>query len=162
MKLRIATINDAKLLEYWDTKQHVIDCDPEDPWDWKLELSKNVDWREQFVAELDGEPIGFIQIIDPLLEETHYWGKVPPNKRAIDIWIGEETHLGKGYGTVITELAIKKCFSNPKVTGILIDPLKTNVKSHRFYKRLGFEFIEKRNFNEVPCYVFELKRKSLT
>ena len=159
IKLRPATINDLELVKYWDTKQHVIDCDPDDEWNWEIELIRNPEWREQLVAELNGEPIGFLQIIDPFLEETHYWGDVQPNKRAIDIWIGEENNLNKGYGTTMMELAIQRCFQNPAIDGILIDPLKSNSNAHRFYERLGFEFIEERIFNEDACYIYELKRK---
>lgn len=159
IKLRPATINDLELVKYWDTKQHVIDCDPDDEWNWEIEFSRNPEWREQLVAELNGEPIGFLQIIDPFLEETHYWGDVEPNKRSIDIWIGEENNLNKGYGTTMMELAIQSCFQNPAIDGILIDPLKSNIKAHRFYERLGFEFIEERVFDETACYIYELKRK---
>lgn len=159
IKLRTASINDLELLKYWDTKQHVIDSDPDDEWNWEIELRQNPEWREQLVAELNGEPIGFLQIIDPYNEETHYWGEVEQNKRAIDIWIGEERNLNKGYGTIMMELAIQRCFLDPAVNGILIDPLKTNTKAHRFYERLGFEFIEEREFDETACYVYELKRK---
>lgn len=160
IKLRPASIDDLELVKYWDTKQHVIDCDPDEEWNWESELNQNPEWREQLIAELNEEPIGFIQIIDPYLEETHYWKDVLPNKRAIDIWIGEETNLNKGYGTTMMELAIQRCFQNPEVDGILIDPLKSNVKAHRFYKRLGFEFIEERMFDDTMCYVFELKREN--
>ncbi|MBX2829057.1 MAG: acetyltransferase [Flavobacteriaceae bacterium] len=158
--LRTATIDDLELLTYWDTQQHVIDSDPDDDWNWEVELKTDPEWREQLIAELDSEPIGFIQIIDPLLEETHYWGEVEPNKRAIDIWIGEEKHLNKGYGTIMMNLAIERCFKDDTVNGILIDPLKSNNKAQRFYKRLGFEFIEERAFNGTPCMVYELKRKN--
>ncbi|MEO1517647.1 MAG: GNAT family N-acetyltransferase [Bacteroidota bacterium] len=159
---RNAAITDLELLRYWDSKQHVIDSDPDDEWDWERELAYDPDWREQLVAELNGEPIGFVQIIDPHLEESHYWGSVPPTKRAIDIWIGEEHHLNKGYGTEMMRLAIKRCFANPSVDGILIDPLKTNVKAHRFYERLGFVFQEERSFNGTSCYVFELTKQVAT
>ena len=159
IKLRPATIDDLELVEYWDTKQHVIDSDPDDEWNWKKELKRTPEWREQLIAELAGEPIGFIQIIDPYLEETHYWGKVEPDKRAIDIWIGEERNLNKGYGTIMMKLAIERCFRNESVDGILIDPLKSNLKAHRFYERLGFEFVEEREFDGTLCLVYELKRK---
>ncbi len=158
MKLRLASIQDLKLLKYWDAKQHVVDSDPEDDWNWEIELNRNPVWREQLVAEKDHQPIGFVQIIDPFLEETRYWGEVARNKRAIDIWIGEENDLGKGYGTKMMKLAIERCFADPTVTGILIDPLKSNVRAHKFYLKLGFEFIEEREFDEVPCFVYELKR----
>jgi len=159
MKLRPATPKDLDLVRYWDTKQHVIDCDPDDDWNWEVELNRNPLWREQLVAELDNEPIGFIQIIDPHFEETHYWGNIGPNKRAIDIWIGEEYNLNLGYGTLMMKLAIERCFINPDVNEIMVDPLKTNTKAHRFYKRLGFDFIKERKFDGINCYIFAISRK---
>lgn len=156
--LRPATIDDLSLLKYWDTQQHVIDCDPDDEWDWEKELPAIHSWREMLVAELNENPIGFIQIIDPFEEETHYWGKVEKNIRAIDIWIGEAENLGKGYGTKMMQLAIDKCFANPRVTKILIDPLQSNVKAQRFYEKIGFTFLEERVFDDVTCCVYELKR----
>jgi len=160
IQLRTATIADIELLKYWDTKQHVIDSDPDDEWNWEVELKQNPEWREQLIAELNLEPIGFIQIIDPYFEETHYWGKVALNKRAIDIWIGEKNNLNKGYGTIMMKLAIQRCFQNQEVDSILIDPLKSNTKAHRFYEKLGFEFIEERLFGKNSCCVYELKRVS--
>ncbi|MDB4292762.1 acetyltransferase [Maribacter sp.] len=157
--LRPATIEDLKLLEYWDTKPHVIASDPDDDWNWEIELNRYPKWRAQLIAELNKEPIGMVQIIDPYEEETQYWGTVDKNKRAIDIWIGEAQNLNKGYGTTMMKMAIQRCFENPMVNGILIDPLKSNTKAHRFYKRLGFEFVEERKFDETACYVYELKRK---
>lgn len=158
ISFRLATLEDLPTLQYWDTQAHVLASDPDTDWEWELELPKEVEWREQWVAELDGKPMGFLQIIDPQQEETHYWGKVSPNWRAIDIWIGEAENLNKGYGTQMMHWAFDRCFANPKVKGILIDPLKRNVSAHRFYKRLGFKFKEERIFGEDECYVFELKR----
>ncbi|MFN7117680.1 MAG: GNAT family N-acetyltransferase [Saprospiraceae bacterium] len=157
--LRNATINDLALLQYWDEQPHTIESDPNDDWEWEVELNHFPPWREQLVAELDGRPIGFIQIIDPEEEESHYWGEVAPNLRAIDIWIGEASDLGRGYGTVMMQLAIERCFANPAVTAILIDPLESNVKAQRFYERLGFQFVEKRTFNEDECRVYRLERQ---
>jgi aminoglycoside 6'-N-acetyltransferase len=160
IQLRPATIADLTTLQYWDTQQHVIDAAPDDDWNWEEELLRTPAWRAFLMAELDEVPIGFIQIIDPFEEETHYWGKVEKNKRALDIWIGEASNLNKGYGTIMMKLAIERCFSNPEVNGILIDPLKTNTKAHRFYERLGFKFVEERTFDGSDCYVYELKRNS--
>ncbi len=55
-------------------------------------------------------------------------------------------------------LAIERCFENQDITGILIDPLKSNTNAHRFYERIGFEFLEQRSFDDTGCYVYELKR----
>jgi len=161
ISLRKATIADLALLKHWDQQEHVIAADPNDDWEWETELPRELPWREQLIAELNQEPLGFIQIIDPYEEETHYWGKIDPNHRAIDIWIGERKNLGKGYGTKMMKLAIQQCFENAKVKSILIDPLAENVKAHRFYERLGFRFVEERIFGMDRCFVYELLRKEV-
>ena len=119
-------------------------------------------WREQLIAEADGVPIGFVQIIDPAEEESHYWGDAPANLRAIDIWIGEEAYLGRGHGTEIMRMAIDRCFAPPEVTAIIIDPLVSNTRSHRFYQRLGFAPIERRSFGADDCLVHRLDRAAWT
>lgn len=156
--LRTATQSDLELLNRWDQQPHVIASDPNDDWDWQVELSRKLDWREQLVAELDGRPIGFVQIIDPSREETHYWGDVPRNLRAIDIWIGEPDCLGRGFGTVMMKLAIDRCFADAEVTAVLIDPLASNTRAIRFYQRLGFRFVERRRFGDDACVVLKLDR----
>jgi len=160
IELRPATIDDLELLRHWDEQPHVIESGVDgDEWDWKNELEKKFAWREFLIAELDSRPIGFIQIIDPLLEESHYWGEsVEPDLRAIDIWIGEADCLGKGYGTRMMRLALERCFAPPEVTTVIIDPLASNVDAHRFYERLGFEFVERRQFGDDDCFVYRLER----
>ncbi|MEM7796231.1 MAG: GNAT family N-acetyltransferase [Cyanobacteria bacterium P01_C01_bin.118] len=158
--LRAATIKDLALLRHWDEQPHVMASDQDSDWKWEIELLQSPDWREQLIAELDGRPIGIIQIIDPALEDSHYWGDVVPNLRAIDIWIGEASELGKGYGTQMMRLALARCFADPAVTAVLIDPLASNTRAHRFYKRLGFRFVERRNFGADDCFVYQLKRET--
>jgi aminoglycoside 6'-N-acetyltransferase len=158
INLRSATPYDLDLLRHWDEQPHVLVSDPNDDWGWEVELNRTPHWREQLIAEIEGRPIGFIQIIDPALEDSHYWGKITENLRAIDIWIGEEADLGKGHGTQMMLLAIARCFAEPSVTGILVDPLASNTRAHRFYERFGFQFVERRRFGEDDCFVFRLNR----
>jgi aminoglycoside 6'-N-acetyltransferase len=158
MNLRSATPADLDLLRHWDEQPHVTASDPNDDWGWEVELERTPEWREQLIAEMDGRPIGFIQIIDPAREDSHYWGDVASDLRAIDIWIGEETDLGKGYGTKMMELAMARCFADLAVTAILIDPLANNTRAHRFYERLGFQFVERRQFGDDDCFVYRLNR----
>jgi aminoglycoside 6'-N-acetyltransferase len=158
ISLRLATIADLPTVLHWDEQPHVMDSDPDDDWNWAEELTRYPDWREQLVAELDGRPIGFVQIIDPALEESHYWGDCATDLRAIDIWLGEAADLGKGYGTIVMRQALERCFSTPSVSAVVIDPLATNVRAHRFYERLGFRFVERRQFNDSDCFVYRLER----
>ncbi|WP_036476822.1 GNAT family N-acetyltransferase [Myxosarcina sp. GI1] len=159
INLRIATIADLKLLQYWDKQPYIRASLGDDDWGWEIELDRTPNWREQLIAEIDGRPIGFIQIIDPAREDSHYWGKVEYNLRAIDIWIGKESDLGKGYGTKMMQLALARCFVNPLVTAVLVDPLASNTRVHRFYERLGFKFVKQRRFGNDDCFVYCLKRE---
>lgn len=159
IRLRDATINDLQILEHWDEQPHVIAAAPFDDWDWELELSKKHNWRELLVAELDGRPIGFIQIIDPAVEETHYWGEIEEGYRAIDIWIGESSDIGKGYGRAMMTEALNICFRNKDVHSVLIDPLSSNTDAIRFYERIGFTFLEDRQFDEDYCKVYIITRQ---
>jgi hypothetical protein len=65
MSLRPAAPADLALLRRWDEQPHVMASDPNDDWGWEVELGRSLDWREQLIAEVDGRPVGFIQIIDP-------------------------------------------------------------------------------------------------
>ena len=76
VRLRTATAADVSVLCHWDSKPHVAEATGGDePYDWKSELPRAVEWRAFLIAEVAGDPIGFIQIIDPAVEETHYWGQ---------------------------------------------------------------------------------------
>jgi aminoglycoside 6'-N-acetyltransferase len=167
IELRPATAADIPMLERWDHEPDVISATSDDPempkafgdLYWPDELSMQSPAYEYFIAALDGRPIGAMQIIDPHLEPTHYWGEIAPNLRAIDIWIGVAADRSKGYGTEMMRLALERCFADPAVTGIVIDPLASNVRAHRFYRRLGFRPIGRRMFGEDDCLVHELTRR---
>ena len=160
LALRPATPEDLALLRKWDEAPQVVAADPNDDWEWETELLRSPDWREFLIAEVDGRPIGFLQIIDPAREDSHYWGEdCPPALRAIDVWIGEADMLGQGHGTTMMRMAIARCFADPRVKAILIDPLAANVRAHRFYERLGFRFVGPRSFGQDDCFVYRLARE---
>jgi len=164
--LRPATLTDVEILDYWNTQPQVISATTDDPraevaFDGASmadELAGQDAYNQYYIAELHGRPIGAMQIIDPHRERSHYWGEISPNLRAIDIWIGEPDCLGKGYGKSMMRLAFQLCFAEPAVTAIIIDPLASNVRAHRFYQRLGFKPVGRRRFGDDDCLVLELLR----
>lgn len=158
MRLRFAAPEDIPLLRRWDAAPHVIAAKGAESWGWERELARNPDWREQLIAEADHVPIGFVQIMDPARDDGHYWGDCPEGLRAIDIWIGEENYLGRGLGTQMMRMAIERCFADPTVDAILIDPMASNTRARRFYERLGFRFVENRRFGDDDCAVYRLER----
>jgi aminoglycoside 6'-N-acetyltransferase len=183
VKLRRATAEDAVWLDLWDKDEDVITCSTDDPnatiafedTEWAEELAAQDEHSYYLIAVVmgtdlfsvenrsvpitSGRPIGAMQICDPHLESSHYWGEIAPNLRAIDIWIGSPQDRGKGYGTEMMRLALEHCFADPRVTGIVIDPLASNERAHRFYRRMGFKPIGRRNFGRDDCLVHELTRR---
>jgi aminoglycoside 6'-N-acetyltransferase len=159
IQLREANIGDVEILKHWDEQPHVIAAAPNDAWDWEQELLRKHTWRELLIAEVDGRPIGFIQIIDPAEEETHYWGEIAPGYRAIDIWIGELSDTRKGYGQAMMTEALNICFRVRDVHSVLIDPLSSNTDAIRFYERIGFKFVENRQFDDDECKVYLITRQ---
>ena len=56
-------------------------------------------------------------------------------------------------------IALAECFADPRVTGIVIDPLASNERAHRFYRRMGFKAMGRRRFGRDDCLVHELTRR---
>jgi aminoglycoside 6'-N-acetyltransferase len=165
--IRVATQADVPTLARWDADPGVIACTTDDPSAkqafpgavWPDEIAANSNLTCYYIAELDGRPIGAMQVIDPHCEPTHYWGDIEPNLRAVDIWIGNSADRNMGYGALMMGAVIDACFADPAITAIVIDPLRSNTDAHRFYRRLGFKPLGRRLFNdEDDCLVHRLDR----
>lgn len=158
LNYRLAEASDQPILEAWDALPHVAANIPDDAWDWAEGLRQRPHWREQWIAELYGRPIGFMQVIDPAEEESGYWQPIGPGHRAIDIWIGPEDALGQGHGSAMMAWMLRRCFAASDVHTVLIDPLESNVRAHRFYQRLGFSPIGRRRLEGLDCLIHALDR----
>jgi aminoglycoside 6'-N-acetyltransferase len=165
--LRRATSADVRWLDVWDDDPAVVACSTDDPQataafagvSWADEVASQSDVYRYLIAEVDGRPIGAMNICDPHLEPTHYWGRIAPNLRAMDIWIGAAGDRGQGYGSEMMRLALERCFGDNRVRAVVIDPLASNERAHRFYRRLGFKPLGRRVFGDDDCLVHELKRR---
>lgn len=165
VRLRPATLDDVPVLERWDADPVVIAATTEDDTerafgglDWAEELALSSDVSYYLIAEVDGRPIGAMQVCDPHVEPTHYWGEIERNLRAIDIWIGSEADRNRGYGREMMFLAHERCFADPDVTAIVIDPLASNTRAVAFYRRLGYVLIGPRTFGDDDCLVLSMTR----
>jgi aminoglycoside 6'-N-acetyltransferase len=161
MRLRPARPADLPLLQRWDAAPHVAAAagDPEwNDWDWEGQLGRDVPWREMLIAEAEGRPVGFVQIIDPALEESHYWGDCAPDLRAIDIWIGEAHDIRRGFGRRMMGQALARSFADAAVSAVLVDPMADNAAAHRFYEAMGFRTVGPRTFGPDRCIVYSLER----
>jgi aminoglycoside 6'-N-acetyltransferase len=155
---RTATPADIPLLDLWDQKPHVSASDPDDGWGWDRLLGGALAGLETYICEVEGRPVGVVQILDTFVDASRYWGDTGPGFRALDIWIGPEDALGKGYGTAMIHKALSMCFLDATVHTVLIDPLVSNTDAIRFYQRVGFVFLENRWFDESHCAVHRFTR----
>lgn len=154
------------VLAQWDTDPDVIAATTDDGvadrafggLDWRDEIGQDSEVTYHLIAEVDGRPVGALQICDPHAEPTHYWGAIARGLRAIDIWIGNEADRNQGYGGEMMRLAHERCFADPSVTAIVIDPLASNTRAIAFYRRLGYVAVERRMFGDDDCLVLTLTR----
>ncbi|WP_029031045.1 GNAT family N-acetyltransferase [Salinarimonas rosea] len=161
MRLRPATSADLPTLRAWDDDPDIAaSSGADDAYDWAAEIPRVVDWREILIFEAQGRPVGVLVSIDPAREESHYWGDCGPGLRALDVWIGAASDRGRGFGAAMMRLALERCFADPSVTAVLLDPLAENVRACRFYERLGFRAVERRLFGEDDCVVYRLEREA--
>ena len=159
LTMRRATFSDVPMLMAWYARPHVAAIMGSGvERDWEAELNFPAEEYACFIAEADGRPIGCLEVVDPALERTRYWGELPEGFRSLDIWIGEPDMLGKGWGTQMMLWAIGQCFADPAVHTILLDPLESNEQARRFYKRIGFWERERRRFGQDDSIVCELTR----
>ncbi len=159
--LREATKADLALLKRWDSYEHTPP-DPDEGWNWEEELGAPSPGRRQIIAELDGRPLGFIQLLDLNHDVSGYWEHLerPAGHASIDIWIGEVEDLNKGYGREMMRQTIADLFADPAIHTILIDPQIDNEGAIRFYRRLGFQFIEEREIWDEDVLVHALTRQT--
>lgn len=161
LTLRSMRIDDVALLERWDDDPDVaaaLGGRGADWYDWRAELGRDVAWRELLIAEEDGRPIGFVQLIDAVEEETHYWGDPEPGTWAIDVWIGSPRDRSRGLGTDLMRAAIGRTFESHGAATIVVDPAVTNPRAIAFYRRLGFEPIGERAVDGDVCLVMRVSR----
>ena len=60
----------------------------------------------------------------------------------MDLFIGEEDYLNKGYGTKIVKQFEKKIFDEFNAKTIYIDPSVTNKRAIRCYEKAGISIYE--------------------
>jgi aminoglycoside 6'-N-acetyltransferase len=150
VELRPMRLEDVELLVGWDDDPDVATAlgRPGAAWyDWSIELSRNVRWRELLIAEEDGRPFGFVQLTDAREEESHYWGDVDEGVWTVDIWIGSPHDRGRGLCTEVVRQAVRRNFEQHGAASVLVDPKVTNRRAIAVYERLGFESTVERYFD---------------
>ena len=159
INFRTAHIGDAALLSSWDETPHMkVINSHSDWWNWPEELSHPGDWREMLIAELNGVPFGFLQLMNAGHDPHNYWPDLDASHMAIDLWIGPENYLSRGLGCQILRYAISRCFADKSIHTIWIDPQQHNHRAIRFYQKHGFIPVELRPDGQETIHIHKLER----
>jgi RimJ/RimL family protein N-acetyltransferase len=147
ISFRLLTYEDAGLLMIWLNSPHVSlwwtqeGSSPEDELEEALSFIGATD-RAAFIIEMDRRPVGYIQYYDPnYAYDGFYFAGQPKGSLGVDVFIGDVTLTGQGWGTKILrqfgdDLLAKGA---PK---LLIDPDPDNIAAVRSYQKAGFNIYE--------------------
>ncbi|MBS0289829.1 MAG: GNAT family N-acetyltransferase [Proteobacteria bacterium] len=171
-------INDLAILHAWFQTSHVkkwyakgIDFSKKDI---EAKYKNRIEGKEavpSFIAYIGQHPMAFIQYysLSDFLPEgiTNYnhelFNQFPPSDIAgIDLFIGDENYLGKGYGAKILNSFLNKIIF-PKFKIAVIDPDIENERAIKVYKSVGFTSfsIEKSEQYNDTIQLMILKKDSI-
>lgn len=149
ISFRKFSLEDVPLYYEWADKPHVKNIwfkEGYQPKEYILEKITGNGIEYPFVILLDNKPIGHIQFWDIKArdeiekDKIDYFTGQPEGTYGIDLFIGEEEYLGKGYGTKIVIEFVKLLFEKYHAKKIVIDPEADNIKAIRCYEKAGFRF----------------------
>lgn len=159
---RKMTIDYLPLYYAWAEKDHVKNT-------WFLDGYASVDSIKETIEGngydysllilLDDKAIGYLQYCDLFayrnicLDPKPLYKNEPEGTMCMDLFIGEDEYLNKGYGTSIVKKFCEFLFSQSGVQRILIDPSVDNLRAIRCYEKAGFKKI-KEAFDGVTTIQF--------
>jgi len=129
---------DLPLLADWHAAAHVVQW-WQPPEDLEAEYLASFDGTRRFVAYLSDRPIGLIQIYW-LADTPNYAALVAaqPGEVGIDYLIGESAYVGRGVGSAMLDVFLRRFASGDEVTGVRVDVAEGNRRSWRTLEKLGF------------------------
>jgi len=144
LSFRPLTRADLPTLHRWMERPHVAEwwsspgtlADLEDDY---LPSSEGTDSTQAFIASLNHEAVGFIQVYVVAGSGDGWWeSEDDPGARGIDQFIADPNRLGQGLGTAMIASFVARLFSDPAVSKVQADPNPSNRRAIRCYLKAGF------------------------
>lgn len=151
LHLRNLTNADIDLLTIWLNKPHVKKWF-HNPENWLKEVharQTTYSWIQHFIVMDCETPIGFCQYYDCYnAKDLEDWFHVTKKNDtySIDYLIGDEKHLGKGFGKDIVKLLTEKIAEKETARRIIVQPEKENQPSNHVLLANGFLFDEEKDY----------------
>jgi aminoglycoside 6'-N-acetyltransferase len=112
------------------------------------------------VIELDGRPVGMIQVY--LASDYPEWDAVVQageGVAAVDLLIGDEELIGGGLGPkVLAEFARRVVFADPGTTACMATVEESNRRSWRAFEKAGFRYVRDVVEDGIPCRLLWVAR----
>lgn len=144
---RLAQETDLPTLADWIARPHWQAWwgEPSSEVGWIRDMIEGRDTTKPYIFEIDGEPIGYIQVwqIGPHQNEEwtrdHPWLiELRPDAVGVDLSIADEDKLNKGLGSkALNTFALR--LHNEGHRTIIIDPAPANARAVSAYRKAGFK-----------------------
>jgi len=155
-------IGDLDLLEKWNREPHVKKYwDSDKSWEESYEkyiLRTSSEVVKQFIAYDEETPFAYIQFYWASKVGDGWWEGIDEGTAGIDLYIGEPSYLGKGFGKTVLKSFVDFLFDNPEVNRIIADPNPKNEKIQKLLMSLGFSNIGPIKTPDGEALLFELRR----
>jgi aminoglycoside 6'-N-acetyltransferase len=118
--------------------------DPEEELGHIRDMIEGRDTTRPYIFEVDGTPVGYIQVWfighhqnAPWLDENPWLAALPADAVGVDLSIGEAAWLSRGVGSAALAAFVARLRAEGHET-IIIDPDPANTRAVRAYAKAGF------------------------
>lgn len=131
-----------ELVREWVNAPHVLQWWPDFAEQLtELEHDESDGESQAYIALMNGEPLAFLQTWQPTRGTDYPWQhELDESARGIDLFIGEEAKLSKGYGSRLVRF-VAVGLKSQGASRVLIDPSVNNACAIRCYEKAGFKAI---------------------
>jgi aminoglycoside 6'-N-acetyltransferase len=137
---------DLPMLADWLARPHWREWwgDPETELGYIRAMVEGRDGTRPFIAEMAGEPVGYIHMwfvpetrVEPWISEAPWLRDLPDDAVGVDLSVADPERLGAGLGTAILRAFVAELRREGRDV-VVIDPHATNARAVRAYEKAGF------------------------
>ncbi|MCB1213820.1 MAG: GNAT family N-acetyltransferase, partial [Chlamydiia bacterium] len=170
ISFRLMTEGDIPLYKEWAAKEHVRTvwfCEGYQPVDAIYGKVAGNGYDYPYLILLDRRPIGHIVTCDLFAYKSlcpkakGVFTDEPEGTFSIDLFIGEEDLLNKGYGTEAVRRFSDLLFRERGARRVVIDPDINHSQALRCYEKAGFKPIGKQHDGVMEVLILEKRREVL-
>lgn len=114
-----------------------------------------------FVALLDGEPAGYIQVYDASAGPEWWPDRPGAGVVGIDQFLGDVDRLGWRLGTAMVSAFVARLLEDLAVTEVRVDPRPDNLRAIRCYVKMGFREVGPITTPDGPALLMVLERSGV-